>query len=75
MSILTFPIISQWKLQVAIAEKVHDNKIVFVEATVMNVAAKFQIYPLIASEEMIFSCHDNQSNGGVWTKMMCLGEI
>ena len=29
-------------------------KVIFVEATVMNIVAKFQLYPLIDSEEMIF---------------------
>ena len=48
MPIVTFPIRVQWKLQVAIVTKVHeqDNKnIASVEANVMNISAKFQLYP------------------------------
>ena len=31
-----------------------NKNIIFVEANVMNISAKFQLHPLIASEEMIF---------------------
>ena len=48
MPISTFPIISLWNLYVAIAMKTHgqDNKnIIYVEANVMNIYAKFQLHP------------------------------
>ena len=58
MQISTFPIISLWKLL-----SCHSNEstwamtiknILYVEANVMNIYAKFQLHPLTASEEKIF---------------------
>ena len=62
MPIFIFPIISLWKFKVAIATKVlkemaikkKKKKKLFIEATIMNISAKFQLHPLIASEELSF---------------------
>ena len=39
------PIVSQWKLKIAIANKEQIKNISFVEANVLNISAKFQLYP------------------------------
>ena len=52
MPTFTFPIISQCKLQVAIATKACN--IISAEANVVNISAKFQLHPHTASEEKIF---------------------
>ena len=60
MPIFIFPIIRLWKFKVAIATKVlkqrkkKTTKDIFIEANIMNNPAKFQLYPLMASEELIF---------------------
>ena len=61
MPISIFPIISLWKFKVVIISNGKKNNI-FIEATIINNSAKFQLYPpysfsfipLIASEELIF---------------------
>ena len=59
------------------------KNIIYVEANVMNMYAKFQLHPLMASEEKIFNifskiyplcCHGNQSNSAIWTKFIWIIE-
>ena len=55
MSIFTFPILSLWKIKVAIATRVFirpEKNIIYVEANVLSMYAKFQLYPLIVSEKI-----------------------
>ena len=76
MPTFTFPIIGQCKLQVAIATKACN--IISAEANVLNISAKFQLHPHMASEEKIFfflkiypfGCYGTQSNSAIWTKSM-----
>ena len=63
----------------------NDKKnVIFVEAKVMNISVKFQLYPLygfcgddvfnIFLQIQPFGCHGNQSNSEVWMKMICYVE-
>ena len=50
MPLFILPITSQWKLEVAIATKVHDGvteikNIVSIEVNIMNISVKFQLHP------------------------------
>ena len=57
MPIFIFPIVSLWKFKVAIEPKYLSNgnkNTIFKKANIINNSAKFQLYPLIASEEFIF---------------------
>ena len=54
----------------------NDNKkSIFAVATVMNISAKFQLFPHIASEYLCAHFASFcESNSDVWTKIICFSE-
>ena len=66
--------------------KAHEQRqkkknVIYVEANVMNIYAKFQLHPpygfredflIFFFENLAFGCHGNQSKSAIWTKLIWL---